>query len=70
MIAPFKEKFGWTEPDLCWWCAPRRQTRDHLLKECSAWKEEIRELWKEVGRVSGNCDDNRRSMYKGKWVFP
>ena len=55
MIAPFlKEKFGWVELDLCWWCTKSRQTREHLLKECSTWKEEIRKLWKEVAEATEN----------------
>ena len=54
MIAPFlKEKFGWIDSDRCWWCGSGRQTREHLFKECSAWKEEIRELWREVGEATG-----------------
>lgn len=52
MIAPFlKEKFGWIESDTCWWCMTARQTREHLFKECPAWKEEIEELWKEAGEA-------------------
>ena len=54
MIAPFlKDRWGWTDTDRCWWCNGGRQSRDHLFKECGGWKEEIRELWNEVGRVSG-----------------
>ena len=53
MIAPFlKEKFGWIESDQCWWCSRGRQTREHLFKEFSAWKEEIRKLWKEVAEAT------------------
>ena len=45
MIAPFlKEKFKWVDSDLCWWCTKGRQTREHLFKECPAWKGEIRQL--------------------------
>ena len=70
LTAPsLKEKFGWTESDLCWWCGSRRRTREHLFKERSAWKKEIRELWKEVGKVSGTCGDERKSMYKGRKGF-
>ena len=54
MIAPFlREKFGWVESDGCWWCGGGRQTREHLFKECRTWKDEIRELWIEVGEISG-----------------
>ena len=54
MIAPFlKDKWKWIESDICWWCNRRRQSRDHLFKECITWKEEIRTLWEEVGKISG-----------------
>ena len=56
MIAPFlREKFGWVESDLCWWCCSDRQNREHLFKECRTWKEEIRLLWKKVGDISGEA---------------
>jgi hypothetical protein len=32
----------------CWWCENRTQTRDHLFKECAAWKEQQRTLWADV----------------------
>ena len=49
MIAPFlKDRLGWTDSDSCWWCNGGRQSRDHLFKECTTWKKEIAELWKEV----------------------
>ena len=54
MIAPFlKERWGWTDTDICWWCNKGRQSRGHLFKECSSWAREIRELWTAMGRVSG-----------------
>ena len=69
MIAPFlKEKFGWIESDSCWWCSSGRQTREHLFKECRAWKEEIKELWREVGRIS-KTDERAGNMYKGRKGF-
>ena len=48
LIAPFlKEKLKKTDSDQCWWCeAGKRQTRDHLFKECGRWKTEINVLWK------------------------
>ena len=71
MIAPFlRDKFGWVESDSCWWCSGGRQSREHLFKECRTWKEEIRTLWKEVGKISGCCE--RREVgriYKGKKGF-
>jgi hypothetical protein len=29
------------------------QTREHLLRHCSRWKHQQRELWKEVGKATG-----------------
>ena len=63
MIAPFlKEKFGWIRSDVCWWCESGRQTREHLFKECLAWKEEIRELWKEMGEATVTEGDDKRKQ--------
>ena len=63
MIAPFlKEKFGWVESSQCWWCSSGVQTREHLFKECRAWKDEIRTLWKEVGDIS---DADRTNEERG-----
>ena len=54
IIAPFlKDRWGWTNTDRCWWCEEGRQTREHLFKECKAWKEGIEELWRVVGGISG-----------------
>ena len=54
MTAPFlKDKWRWTDSDQCWWCGRGRQSREHLFKECTTWKKEIRELWEEVGKISG-----------------
>ena len=72
MIAPFlKEKFGWIGSDVCWWCGSGRQTREHLFKECLAWKKEIKELWEEIreatdtGKELGGGED----MFKGRKGF-
>ena len=72
MIAPFlMRKYGWVSSDTCWWCSKGRQTREHLFKECLAWKQEIRELWKEVKeatRVQGvQCLGG--TVYKGRKGF-
>ena len=71
MTAPFlKDKFRWTDSDICWWCSRGRQTREHLFKECSTWKEEIRKLWKEVGEATTEkVNWRRRSRYKGAKGF-
>ena len=70
MIAPFlKEKFGWIDSDICWWCGTRRQTREHLFKECLAWRKEIRELWEEVGEAIATGSGKIRNRYKGRKGF-
>ena len=72
MTAPFlMDKFGWVDSDQCWWCSGGRQSREHLFKECHAWKDEIRKLWKEVGDISNSdmgVEDNThgRKGNKGK----
>jgi hypothetical protein len=55
ITAPYlKEKLRKSETDTCWWCeSGKKQTRDHVFKECSMWKTEIRNLWKMVGREVG-----------------
>ena len=81
MTAPFlKEKFKWVDSDQCWWCSGGRQSREHLFKECRAWKSEIRELWKKVGEISSIGEDrgsdvpggkeNKRKRKKGFGFFP
>ena len=68
MIAPFlKDKFGWVDSDQCWWCSSGRQSREHLFKECRAWKKEIRELWKRVGEISNaSRDAEDKTLRKGR----
>ena len=40
--------------DRCWWCGQdERQTRRHLFVHCAAWRPQIQELWKEVGKRCG-----------------
>lgn len=52
MTDPFlKERWGWIESDVCWWCGTGKQTRVYCFRECIAWRGEIRELWKGVGLV-------------------
>jgi len=39
--------------DHCWWCDPDNisgtpQTRDHLFKRCSRWKDQQAQLWARV----------------------
>jgi hypothetical protein len=55
IIAPYlKNKLRKRESEECWWCdSGERQTREHLFKECSRWKGEIRDLWRRVGKEVG-----------------
>ena len=40
--------------DKCWWCDQNvRQTRHHLFVNCTAWKPQIKELWKDMGYLCG-----------------
>ena len=76
MTAPFlRDKFKWVDSDQCWWCSSGRQSREHLFKECRTWKNEIRELWKEVGDISNDGgsieggSQSRRKRRKGFGFF-
>ncbi|KAI5802362.1 hypothetical protein FPQ18DRAFT_300497 [Pyronema domesticum] len=43
-----------SDSDECWWCEiGKRQTREHLFKECLHWKVEITELWRRVSKDVG-----------------
>ena len=67
MIAPFlKDRWGWTDTDVCWWCNRVRQSREHLFKECKAWAKEIRELWTKVGIISGRREQTDGSFRSRK----
>jgi len=37
----------------CWRCRCPKQTRNHLLKRCSRWKKEQKDLWEEVWKETG-----------------
>ena len=55
MMAVFlKERWGWTDPDRCWWRRRGMQNREHLFKGCITRRKEIRILWREVGGASGS----------------
>jgi len=55
LVAPFmNDKLKKIDSDQCWWCeSGRRQTREHLFKECSAWKTQINNLWRQARRKLG-----------------
>jgi len=41
-----------TDDDACWHCGSGQQmTRTHLFERCTAFKEERRQLWKDIGQV-------------------
>ena len=72
MTAPYlKEMWGWVDTDRCWWCDGGRQSREHLFRECGAWKEEIKELWEKVGNISGKRDreEGRDRPFKSRRCF-
>lgn len=39
----------------CWWCEipEKRQTREHLFKECIYWKDDTTRLWQRVANEVG-----------------
>jgi hypothetical protein len=55
LTAPYlMEKLKKHPSDECWWCEEgKRQTREHLFKECSRWRQEIKELWRRVAEDVG-----------------
>ena len=48
-----EERLGWIDSDECWWCHGGRKTREHLFKECTIWKKEIRQFWEDIARAAG-----------------
>ena len=51
--ASLEGTWGWTGTSQCWRCSKGRQSRVHLLKECTTWAKEIRVLWRKVEEASG-----------------
>jgi len=42
------------EDDKCWWCeGTAAQTREHVFRHCSRWRDQQKMLWKAVGKVTG-----------------
>ena len=51
---PHLKRFRHREDDMCWWCGGRAvQTREHLFRHCSLWKDQQKALWKAVGKATG-----------------
>jgi hypothetical protein len=46
---------GSRKDDTCWWCQRSgiTQTREHLFKTCTAWRQQQKMLWKEVRLQTG-----------------
>jgi len=50
----YLHRFGHRENDRCWWCRGGAvQTREHLFRHCSRWKDQPTTLWKTVGKATG-----------------
>jgi hypothetical protein len=50
----YLKRFGHREDDKCWWCGSGTlQTREHLFRHCSRWKDQQQALWKAVGKATG-----------------
>jgi hypothetical protein len=54
-IAPYlKNNVKNGDSEECWWYqSGKKQSREHLFKECPKWKPQIRELWRIVGKDVG-----------------
>jgi hypothetical protein len=51
-------RIGKAANDKCWWCCPGSesgpsQTREHLFKDCSRWKEQQVIIWRGIRRATG-----------------
>jgi hypothetical protein len=52
-IGPYLAMIGEAENDKCWWCSNgASQTREHLFKHCSQWKEPRITMWRDIGRAT------------------
>jgi len=50
----YLKRFGHREDDKCWWCeGTAAQTREHVFRHCSRWRDQQKVLWKAVGKVTG-----------------
>jgi len=52
----YLKRFGHRDDDTCWWCAgtvTQTQTREHLFRHCSRWRNQQKALWKAVGKATG-----------------
>jgi ribonuclease HI len=52
-IGPYLAQTRRAANDKCWWCGSgASQTRDHLFKRCTRWKEQQATLWRAVGEAT------------------
>jgi hypothetical protein len=52
--AVYRNRFGHRDDDKCWWSGGTvSQTREHLFRHCSRWKDQQKKLWKTVGQATG-----------------
>jgi hypothetical protein len=53
----YQKRFGHRENDKSWWCGgggpTAAQTREHLFRHCSWWRDQQKTLWKVLGKVTG-----------------
>ena len=56
-VGTYLKRFGHRDDDRCWGCGGGgrtvAQTREHLFRHCSRWKDQQRTLWKTVGKATG-----------------
>ena len=70
MIATFlKERWGLIDREEYCWCSKGRQSREHLFKECTAWTNEIGELWKKVTEASGKGGSAEEGAFRSRRGF-
>jgi ribonuclease HI len=52
-IGPYLAKIGEAADDKCWWCGSgASQTREHLFKHCSQWKDQRITMWRAVRKAT------------------
>jgi len=53
----YLKQFSHQEDNKCWWCGGGgrtvAQTRQHLFRHCSRWRDQQWTLWKAVGKATG-----------------
>jgi len=50
----YLNRFGHRDDHKCWWCGETvSQTREHLFRHCSRWRDQQGDHWKAVGKARG-----------------